>query len=209
MSDLKPDTAEATRLEGLWSGTFGDEYLARNANAGEGRGAFWADLLGRIQVRTVLEVGCNVGANLRWLAPLLGPEHLYGVDINLAALDEIRRRLPGINTIVSPARELPFRDRWFDLVFTAGVLIHQPTATLPRVMGEVVRTARRYVLAIEYFAAEAEEVPYRGQEGALFRRDYGRLYAEGFPELRLVDEGRLRRDEGWDDVTWWLFARSS
>jgi pseudaminic acid biosynthesis-associated methylase len=208
MSDLKGDVAEATRLEDLWSGTFGDEYMARNANAGEGRGPFWADLLERIQVRTVLEVGCNVGANLRWLAPLLGPEHLYGVDINLAALDEIRRRLPGINTIVSPARELPFRDPWFDLVFTAGVLIHQPTATLPRVMGEVVRTARRYVLAIEYFAAEVEEVPYRGQEGALFRRDYGRLYAEGFPELRLVDEGRLGRDAGWDDVTWWLFERS-
>jgi pseudaminic acid biosynthesis-associated methylase len=209
MSDLKSDVAEATRLEDLWSGTFGDEYLARNANAGEGRGPFWTDLLARIPVRTVLEVGCNVGANLRWLAPLLGPEHLYGVDINLAALDEIRRRLPGINTIVSPARELPFRDPLFDLVFTAGVLIHQPTATLPRVMGEIVRTAGRYVLAVEYFAAEAEEVPYRGQEGALFRRDYGRLYAEGFPELRLVDEGRLGRDAGWDDVTWWLFERSS
>jgi pseudaminic acid biosynthesis-associated methylase len=209
MSDLKRDTAEATRLEDLWSGTFGDEYLARNANAGDGRGPFWADLLGRIEVRTVLEVGCNVGANLRWLAPLLGPEHVSGVDINRAALDEIRRRLPGINTIVSPARELPFRDRWFDLVFTAGVLIHQPTATLPRVMGEVVRTARRYVLAIEYFAAEAEEVSYRGQEGALFRRDYGRLYADGFPELGLVDEGRLGRDAGWDDVTWGLFERAS
>ena len=209
MSDLKRDTAEATRLEALWSGTFGDEYLARNANAGEGRGPFWADLLGRIQVRTVLEVGCNVGGNLRWLAPVLGPEHVYGVDINLAALEEIRRRLPGINTIVSPARELPFRDRWFDLVFTAGVLIHQPPATVARVMGEVVRTAGRYVLAIEYFAAEPEEIPYRGERGALFRRDYGRLYLDAFPELQLLDQGRLGRDAGWDDVTWWLLERSS
>jgi pseudaminic acid biosynthesis-associated methylase len=157
----------------------------------------------------VLEVGCNVGGNLRWLAPALGPEHVYGVDINLAALEEIRRRLPGINTIVSPARELPFRDRWFDLVFTAGVLIHQPAATLPRVMSEVVRTARHYVLAIEYFAAETEEIAYRGQRGALFRRDYGRLYLEAFPELELRDHGRLGRDAGWDDVTWWLLERST
>ena len=157
MSDRKGETADAIRLEGLWSGSFGDEYLARNANAGEGRGPFWTELMARVAVRTVLEVGCNVGGNLRWLAPVLGSEHVYGVDVHAGALEEVRRRLPGINAIASPARELPFRDRWFDLVFTAGVLIHQPAATLPRVMGEVVRTARRYVLAIEYFAAETEE----------------------------------------------------
>jgi len=209
MSDRKGETADAIRLEGLWSGSFGDEYLARNANAGEGRGPFWTELMARVAVRTVLEVGCNVGGNLRWLAPVLGSEHVYGVDVHAGALEEVRRRLPGINAVASPARELPFRDRWFDLVFTAGVLIHQPAATLPRVMGEVVRTARRYVLAIEYFAAETEEIAYRGERGALFRRDYGRLYLEAFPELQLMDQGRLGREAGWDDVTWWLFQRSS
>ena len=42
----------------------------------------------------------------------------------------------------------------------------------------------------------------RGREGVLVvegthhRRD-----------LRLLEQGHLDRDEGWDDVTWWLFER--
>ena len=52
-------------------------------------------------------------------------------------------------------------------------------------MDEIVRCSRRYVLCGEYRADDLEEVPYRGQEGALFRHDYGRLYQERFPSLRL------------------------
>ena len=75
-------------------------------------------------------------------------------------------------------------------------------------MAEIVRCSRRYVLCGEYFAEEPTEVPYRGQTGALFKRDYGAsLPASCFPELALVDQGFLGRDEGWDDVTWWLFER--
>jgi len=53
-----------------------------------------------------------------------------------------------------------------------------------------------------------EEVPYRGHEGALFRNDYGRLYQERFPDLKLVEEGFLPKSEGvWDDLTLWVFAK--
>jgi hypothetical protein len=75
-------------------------------------------------------------------------------------------------------------------------------------MSEIVRCSRRYVLCAEYCADQLTEVPYRGQEGALFKRDYGSLYAEIFPELRLADRGFLSRADGWDDVTWWLFGRA-
>ncbi len=78
------------------------------------------------------------------------------------------------------------------LAFTTGVLIHQPESTLPLVMAELVRVSRRYVLCGEYFAPETVEVPYRGVSGALFKRDYGGLYRELFPELRLIDEGMPR-----------------
>jgi pseudaminic acid biosynthesis-associated methylase len=198
---------EAERLESLWADEFGDEYVVRNADAGVGRDAFWGDFIGRRAPSSVLEIGCNVGANLRWVVDLLPPDAVWGVDINVSALQAIRRRLPTANTVWSHARELPFRDRQFDLTFTAGVLIHQPESTLPLVMNEVVRCSRRYVLALEYFSEETVEVPYRGHEGALFKRDYGRLYRELFPELRLVESGELSHDEGWDDVTWWLYER--
>lgn len=200
--------SEAERLEALWAGPFGDDYVERNAGAYDHREAFWTDLHQRLQPRRVLEVGCNVGGNLQWLAPRMAPGSVYGVDVNAVAIQAIREQLPSVNAVWSPARELPFRDRWFDLVFTMGVLIHQPEESLPLVMSEMVRCSDRFVLCGEYFAAEPAEVGYRGQEGALFRRDYGRLFREMFPELCQVDTGFLSHDDGWDDVTWWLFERS-
>jgi pseudaminic acid biosynthesis-associated methylase len=200
--------AEAIRLERLWAGRFGDAYVERNAEAGAGRHRFWRSLLERYPVASAIEVGCNVGANLQWVAQHLDAAAVYGADVNETALVRLRQRLPGINAISSPARDLPFRDCWFDLAFTCGVLIHQPESTLPLVMSEIVRVSRRYVLAVEYQADETTEVPYRRQRGALFKRDYARLYAELFPGLTLLDQGFLGRDEGWDDTTWCLFERA-
>jgi pseudaminic acid biosynthesis-associated methylase len=207
MSEQREGEAEGSRLERLWSEEFGDDYVQRNLEAGTGRDRFWRGLLAELEVDSVLEIGCNVGANLRWIDGDVPSRAVWGIDVNESALQTIRQRLPGINAVWSHARELPFRDCCFDLVFTAGVLIHQPETTLPLVMAEAVRCSRRYVLALEYFADEVTEVPYRGHSGALFKRDYGRLFGELFPGLRLERTGALGREEGWDDVTWWLFRR--
>ena len=207
-SSHEPVPAEAARLEGLWAGEFGDAYIARNIEAGAGRDRFWAALFERYPVSSVLEVGCNVGANLQWLVPLLGSSRVHGVDVNEQALTILRRRFPGVRAIISPARSLPFEDGSMDLVFTSGVLIHQPDSALRDVMGELVRVAQAFVLAIEYHADEDVEVPYRGQRGALFKRNYAGLYQSYFPELELLEGGFLGRDDGWDDATWCIFRKS-
>jgi pseudaminic acid biosynthesis-associated methylase len=200
---------EAHRLEELWAGDFGDQYADRNAQIDERRERFWSGLLDRFQVGNVLEVGCGQGGNLRPLARRLQPEDIWGVDVNILALDRARRHAPGSNLVRAPARDLPFRDGWFDLVFTAGVLIHQPDDTLSHVIAEVVRCSRRYVLWIEYHADERVEVPYRGQSGALIKRDYGRLYREVAPGLEVRDQGFLGHDEGFDNATWQLLEKPS
>lgn len=208
MSETPVPQAEATRLERMWAGDFGNSYVARNREAGMPREAFWNALLDQFPARCVLEVGCNLGANLQWLTARLRPCDVYGVDVNDSALRELHRIVPGVNAVLCPGRHLPFRDGWFDLTFTMGVLIHQPESTLPLVMSEIVRCSRRYVLCGEYFAEKTVEVPYRGQSGALFKRDYGRLYAELFPELQLRKQGFLGRDEGWDEITFWVFEKA-
>ncbi len=200
--------SEVVRLEGLWAGDFGDAYVDRNRDAGEKRRQFWREVMSRYRPARVLEVGCNVGANLQWLTPDAKPEDLYGVDINLKALDELHRKLPSVNAVWSPARELPFRDCWFDLVFTMGVLIHQPLELLPIVMSEIVRCSRRWILCGEYYSEELTEVPYRGQAGALFKQDFGGLYRKLFPTLVLREQGFLPRAQGWDDITFWVFEKS-
>ena len=198
---------EERRLELLWQGEFGDAYLERNRAAGENRGPFWTAILEEFPVHRVLEVGCNIGANLRWIATVIPAKNVYGVDINLKALNELRHALPEVNAVWSSARELPFRDGWFGMVLTAGVLIHQPEDTLPLVMAEIFRCSGRYIFCAEYYAEQTTEVFYREQHGALFKRDYGRLYLSMFPELKLHKQSFLGRAEGWDDVTYWIFEK--
>jgi ubiquinone/menaquinone biosynthesis C-methylase UbiE len=104
------------------------------------------------------------------------------------------------------AAAMTFADSSFDVVFAAYVLPAVPDHR--KVMSEMVRVSKKYVFCGEYYDTETVEVPYRGQEGALFRRDYKRLFEELFPdELALVREGFLGPEDGWDRDTWWLFER--
>jgi spore coat polysaccharide biosynthesis protein SpsF len=51
------------------------------------------------------------------------------------------------------------------------------------------------------------QVPYRGREGYLFKRDFGRFYLEQFPRLRVLDYGFLWQPlDSSDNSNWWLFA---
>jgi len=209
MTSTNTKSSEAGRLEELWAGEFGNEYVDRNLAAYDRRGEFWLPVLDELQPESVLEVGCNVGGNLQWITQRVEPKNVTGVDVNAKALRLLDRRVPGVRGVYAPARELPVGDRSVDFVFTMGVLIHQPEETLDKVMSEMVRTSKKYVFCGEYFDTETVEVPYRGHEGALFRRDYGSLFLDLFPhDLSLVRQGYLSPEDGWDRVTWWLFERA-
>jgi pseudaminic acid biosynthesis-associated methylase len=202
-----PEADDTTRLERLWAGEFGVAYADRNAVLDDRRATFWDGLLGAHPIQSVLEVGCGQGANLAPIARRLEPADVWGIDVAEIALERARLNAPGINVVRSRARQLPFRDRFVDLTFTVGVLIHQSEDSLPGVIDELVRCSARFVLWAEYHAPATEEVPYHGIAGSLFRRDYGSIFAELHPELRVVDSGFLDRDAGFDRVTWQLLER--
>jgi spore coat polysaccharide biosynthesis protein SpsF len=201
------DDSEARRLELLWEGEFGDQYVVRNEGLDDLRGGFWHALLDQHPIASVLEVGCGQGGNLRHIAGIVGPQNVWGVDINAEARDRARRNAPGSTILAGQARFLPVPDGLVDLVFTAGVLIHQPDSSLPFIIAEIVRASRRFVLWAEYHAPENVEIPYRGERGALIKRDYGRIYRELFPELEVRDAGFLGPENGFDRVTWELLEK--
>jgi pseudaminic acid biosynthesis-associated methylase len=197
-------------LEDLWAGEFGDAYVERNRDAAHGREDFWRARIEQADPASVLEVGCNLGGNLRPLAELVGAEKLAGIDVNETAVKAAREAVPGADIRRASAYEIPFDDASIDLVFTTGVLIHLPPDGVEKAVDEIVRCSSRWILCGEYFAEQEEEVLYRGQEEALFRRDYGGIYQRRHPDLKLVEQGFLSASEesSWDDVTWWLFERA-
>ena len=205
----EPEPPDASRLEGLWAGEFGGAYIERNRALDERRTAFWTRLLEPHGIRSVLEIGCGQGANLRPISTLIEPHDTWGIDVNESALAIARGNAPGINVVASVARKLPFRDGLVDLAFTVGVLIHQPDETLGQVMAEIVRCSRAFVLWAEYHAPSTEEVPYHGVAGSLYRRNFGAIYSELFPELEVRDEGFLAPEDGFDRLTWQLLGKPS
>jgi pseudaminic acid biosynthesis-associated methylase len=198
---------EVDRLEGVWSGDFGDEYVDRNLETYDLREPFWTSMTTRLAPQRLLEVGCNAGGNLRFIEPAAPDARIYGIDINRKALGVAQQFLPDGNFSRESASDLPFRDGWFDLVFTMGVLIHQPEESIRTVLSEIARTSSRYVLSGEVFAPETTPIPYRGLDAAFFKRDYGKLFVEVAPELSLVDTGELGKDDGFDTLHWWLFEK--
>lgn len=202
---------------GHWKGDFGDAYTQRNQPTVamlESRIKFFGHILAKAQLPAcpkILEVGANVGMNLCAIQRLL-PAKLCGVDPNWGALvtltqdQELKCRT---SVCQGEALNLPFRDASFDLVFTRGVLIHIHPDNLIHACSEILRVSRKYILCAEYFASKPEQIEYRGHHNLLFKRDFGGFYLDHWPELQIVDYGFLWKRVDFDDVTWWLFAKSS
>lgn len=204
-----------------WRGEFGADYIGRNqvtdAAAREATTVFGRlfETCGiRAEVHSLLEVGANVGINLTGLRRVLGPEvELSAAEPNPAACAALRGSAALALTAVleTDAYRIPVPDNTYDFVFTNGVLIHIPPYMLPTAMREICRVARRYVLCSEYFSDTPCEVPYHGQTGLLWKRDFGALYLDTCPELAARDYGFLWRREfpHFDNLNWWLFEKTT
>lgn len=194
----------------VWRGRFGREYTDRNVVAWRSRVPAFREALAGLSIRRVLEVGCNRAHNLVALAELLGVDaQIVGIEPNRYALERGRAAHARAAILQGAGFDLPFHDRAFDLVFTAGVLIHVPLDSLPQALAEMHRVSRRYLLAVEYFGEQETPVPYRGEEGLLWRRDFPTHFRSQFPDLGLVRSGFWDQALGFDRTTWWLFEKAA
>lgn len=199
----------------FWRGTFGDSYTDRNnlrTDLLHARVALWSKILSHTvgaPPASILEVGANIGINLRALRALTGGR-LRAVEPNAKARsilveDGVVRPEDAIAGIASKI-DLP--DAVADLVFTSGVLIHIHPDDLDNSMREIERCTSRWIVSIEYFAAMPTEISYRGHSGVLFKRDFGSHWLDLFPRLRPTACGfAWKRITGLDNLTWWLFEK--
>lgn len=192
-----------------WRGTFGDAYTDRNVVDWESRLFAWRAMLKGLTVQKVLEVGSNRGANLLCIQRLLPTARLVGIEPNAharkAAQDD--PHLANVITLNGSAEKIPFGDRNFDLVFTAGVLIHIPPDELDAALTELHRVSKRWLLAIEYHADTETEVVYRSQPGLLWKRPYAQEYLKRFPDLTLLRSGHWTQRDGFDRCHWALMEK--
>lgn len=188
--------------ESQWAGKFGTEYTDRNPqtfddmnqlcinNFGISQEDIFKQILPELSADAkILEVGCNVGCQLQILQQM-GFTNLYGIDIQSYAIEKAKELSKGINIIQGSAFDLPFKDDYFDLVFTSGMLIHiQPERELFKVLNEINRVSKQYIMGFECYSPEWDTVNYRGSTDLYWKGDYAEIYQNGYI-ARLLQETR-------------------
>ena len=208
------DLNETDQLQ-LWRSEFGRSYIERNAPDEKTLASLermWKRML-ELAVpppARILEVGCNIGLNLRALRRFTEAE-LFAVEPNSAAREHViaDKVLSADHIYDGSAARLPLSNHAVDLAFTMGVMIHIHPDNLAASCREIFRVTSRFVLCSEYYSAEPRELNYRGHKGQLFLRDYGAFWQQTCPSLVLVDYGFFWTGAGAaDNLTWWLFRKS-
>jgi pseudaminic acid biosynthesis-associated methylase len=187
-----------------WTGEFGKEYTDRNIlstqeldslyqrNYGITRTELNNIFLGGLDRSTrILEVGSNVGNQLLLLQQMQF-DKLYGIEPQSYAVELSKSRSKGINIIDGTIFDIPFKDGYFDLVFTSGLLVHISPSDIESAMREIHRSTRRYIWGFEYYADDYAQVMYRGHANLLWKADFAKQYLQLFADLELVREKRLK-----------------
>lgn len=182
----------------FWSGEFGKNYTDRNTwnlqewdqfylqNWGITKIQMNENFIGNLpKTSKILEVGCNTGMQLVGLQRM-NFEQLYGIEIQQYAVEKAKETTKNINIIQGSGFDIPFKDQYFDIVCTNGVLIHISPNDLPRIMEEIYRCSNKYIWGFEYYSENLTTINYRGNNDYLWKADYTSLFMEQFPNLELI-----------------------
>jgi len=183
--------------KGTWSGDFGIRYTIRNKIIPEKLVPFYKKALKDLEVEKILEVGCNRGHNLKAIS-YCGQFDLYGIDINPYSI-LIAREMKEINFANGNIFDILYKDNYFDLVMTVGVLIHIDPHDLKNAIKELLRVSNKYYLMMEYNYEfeEFEKIEYRDSVG-LWRGNFKQLVLDNF-DVEIILEGETGKEEGFGD----------
>ena len=199
----------------LWMTTEGEMWTDRNKVDWRKRVKAFKTLLSGLEVKSVLELGCNRGYNLETL------KHVSNYDMTGMDICSYPLSMPvskDLKLVQGDIMDIPFPDNSFDLVFTVAVLLYFDSKALRRIAEEINRVSKRYFLAIEYCRNKDNVMdndtelqcrfipsPERWWESICFwwARDYGHFLPG------LVDKRVLSPEQGFGEgCGWWLFDKN-
>lgn len=203
----------STPQEQFWAGRFGSDYIARNRSdelLASNLAFFSAALRCAGTVSSCVELGANIGMNLRALKLLYPGIACNGVEINADAARELGELIGETHVFNgsiadwSPAQPA-------ELALVKGVLIHLNPDLLPVAYDRLHAASSRLILVAEYYNPAPVAIPYRGHQDRLFKRDFAGEMLDRFSDLRLIDYGfRYHRDPAFpqDDISWFLMEKA-
>ncbi|NQW57332.1 MAG: hypothetical protein HQ456_01350 [Polynucleobacter sp.] len=202
-----------TEQEEFWANTYSADYIKKNSDFDGLTGQkAWEEMLSKtISIATILECGCNIGRNIKFLNNVLPRAKKSIIELSKPAYNFVINNEEIQNSFNGSIIESELNGHTFDLVFTMGVLIHIHPDNLLENMQKMFQYSRKYILIGEYFNRTPVMIEYQGQQDKLFKRDFGKFFIENF-DVSIVDYGflwgHIYDNAGFDDVTWWLFEKN-
>jgi len=202
-----------TRQEEFWAGEFGDSYVDRNDSSQltGAKAAFWTKVLSHArQIKSVIELGANIGLNLRAIQSILPEVSLAGVEINKKAYSQLCQ-IPDIRAYNESVFDFS-AEQTYTLSVSCGLMIHINPEFLPVVYDVLYRSTDKYILVAEYYNPTPVTVNYRGYGDRLFKRDFPGEMLERFSDLSLVDYGFVYHGDPkfpLDDLHWFLLTKQA
>lgn len=203
-----------TEQEKFWAGSFGNEYIDRFDNKREkwlaANAASFEKIFSYTEgIRSIIEFGAGIGANLTAIKKIIPAAELSAVDINKKAAVALRQN-QNIKNVYHQSILDFWPERAWDMAFTKGVLIHINPDHLSEAYKTLYDSSNRYILISKYYNPTPIEINYRGHRDRLFKRDFAGEILEQYPDLRLVNYGfEYHRDNNYcfDDLNWFLLEK--
>ena len=197
--------------EEFWAGKFGAEYIYRNNDETllDSNIALFSDIFSNVEniPLTFLELGANIGMNIKAIQKLIPKAEFTGIEINHeACLLLAQTGCEVVETSIMNASIV----KKFDFVFSKTVLIHLPPEQLIPTYRKMYEYTNRFILIAEYYNPTPVEVTYRGNADKLFKRDFAGEFLDLFPDVTLKNYGFVyhRDPKPQDDINWFLLEKS-
>jgi spore coat polysaccharide biosynthesis protein SpsF len=198
--------------EEFWAGEFGETYTSRNEseNLLSSNIALFAKIFSSLDKlpSSVMEIGANIGMNIKAIQKLLPDTEFTGVEINKQACDILLET--GCEAIHGSIVDT-VTSKTFDLVFSKGVMIHLMPDQLVPTYKKMYEWSNRFILIAEYYNPTPVSILYRGNSDRLFKRDFAGEFLDLFPDVVLRDYGFAyhRGTYPQDDINWFLLEKIS
>lgn len=201
-----------TEQEIFWAGEFGNEYIGRNKSEqllASNLNFFTKAFNQAGKINSCIEFGANIGMNLKALQLLYPNIYLNGVEINATAAEKLSELIGPSSVHNSSIFDVNISEK-FDISLIKGVLIHINPDKLDEVYSKLYQASKRFILIAEYYNPSPVNIPYRGHDNKLFKRDFAGEMMAKYPDLVLVDYGFCYRNDPvfpQDDITWFLLKK--
>ena len=186
-------------------------YIKRNKNFDDKLGSkVWYSLLKDKNIDTILECGSNIGRNLKQINKSFPNKKLSFIEINKKAYQACLLNKNIVSSFNESIENCKINSNEFDLVFTSGVLIHIDKKNLNKVINNIIKWTKKYIIIMEYFSTNDITKKYRNKNNLLFLRDSGDKFLKK-KRVKLIDCGflysKIYKKAGFDDITYWVFKK--